>query len=100
MDNDENLREQTPVNHRPDPSEQAARLLASYALLRPLVGRVEFAVEGEVLRVRGAAPSFYHKQMLQAKLKGLAGIRQIDNRVEVVRPPDDYPRRWQGPPTT
>ena len=48
--------------------------------------RFEFVCREEVLVVRGLVPTFYLKQVLQTVLKGLDGIRLIDNQVTVVSP--------------
>jgi hypothetical protein len=37
-----------------------------------------------VLSVQGTVPSFYLKQLVQNVLKGLDGVRRIDNRLEVI----------------
>jgi hypothetical protein len=38
----------------------------------------------DVLVIQGCVPTFYLKQVLQQALKGLDGVRHIDNRVDVV----------------
>ena len=40
--------------------------------------------EKGVLTLQGRVPSFYLKQVLQTTLKGIPGVRRIDNRVDVV----------------
>jgi hypothetical protein len=40
--------------------------------------------EEGVLILEGRVPSFYLKQVLQTTLKGIPGVRRIDNRVDVV----------------
>ena len=37
-----------------------------------------------ILTLRGSAPSFYLKQVLQSILRDVPGVRRIDNRVDVV----------------
>jgi BON domain len=37
-----------------------------------------------VLIIRGRVPSFYLKQVLQTLLRGIDGVDQIDNQVDVV----------------
>lgn len=46
----------------------------------------EFACREEVLIVRGLVPTFYLKQVLQTALKGLDGVRIVDNQVTVISP--------------
>ena len=46
--------------------------------------RFEFQFCEDVLVVRGCVPSFYLKQILQCALKGLEGVRLIDNQVSVI----------------
>ena len=45
---------------------------------------ITFQYEDGKLTLRGRVPSFYLKQMLQSWLKGLDGVEQIDNQVDVV----------------
>ena len=40
----------------------------------------------DVLVVRGAAPSYYIKQMLQAVLGQVQGVTRVDNQVAVINP--------------
>jgi hypothetical protein len=40
----------------------------------------------DVLVVRGAAPSYYLKQMLQAVLGQVEGVTRVDNQVAVINP--------------
>jgi hypothetical protein len=40
----------------------------------------------DVLVVRGAAPSYFLKQMLQSVLAQVEGVRRVDNQVAVVNP--------------
>ena len=44
----------------------------------------EFTLQDDTLIVRGCVPSFYLKQVLQNALKGLEGVRCIDNQVTVL----------------
>jgi hypothetical protein len=37
-----------------------------------------------MLVVRGSVPTYYLKQLVQTALKGLEGVRRIENQVEVV----------------
>jgi hypothetical protein len=41
--------------------------------------------EGRLVLI-GRLPSFYLKQVLQTALRGLPGVKRIDNRVDVVSP--------------
>ncbi len=43
----------------------------------------DFECNNGVLVVRGCVPTFYLKQVLQTLLKGLEGVRRIDNQVQV-----------------
>jgi hypothetical protein len=47
--------------------------------------QVSWSVEEEKLVLKGRVPSFYLKQILQTLLSGIQNIRQIDNRVDVIR---------------
>ena len=67
-----------------DVGQRARSVLAKHCHFRGRADRFEFVVDGCVLQVRGSVPSFYLKQVLQKVLQGVAGIRRIDNRVEVV----------------
>jgi osmotically-inducible protein OsmY len=39
-----------------------------------------------VLILRGQLPSFHHKQIAQELVQQIGGVKQIDNRIEVVSP--------------
>jgi hypothetical protein len=70
-------------------NDRSVELLAREAVERQShfhgrVDRFEFVHREDVLVVRGAVPSFYLKQILQSALKGLQGVRWIDNQVAVV----------------
>jgi hypothetical protein len=67
-----------------DVSQTARSVLTQHSHFRGRADRFEFVVDGCILQVRGRVPSFYLKQVLQTVLQGVAGIRRIDNRVEVV----------------
>ena len=41
------------------------------------------ASEGKVV-LRGQVASYFHKQMAQEALRGVAGVREIENQVEVI----------------
>lgn len=45
---------------------------------------VECHVEGSTLYLDGKVPSFYLKQTAQSLLKSLDGVKQVDNRLQVV----------------
>ncbi len=47
---------------------------------------IEMECQNDQLVLMGRLPSFYLKQVLQTTLRGLPGIRKIDNRVDVVSP--------------
>jgi hypothetical protein len=69
-----------------DLADRARQTLEQRGQLRGSIESLSFVLHGEVLVVRGSVPSFYLKQMLQTALKGLDGVCQIDNQVEVVLP--------------
>jgi hypothetical protein len=68
----------------PDEMEQRARtIIESHS---HFVGRArlfEFHYSEDVLVVRGCVPTYYLKQVLQSALKGIDGVRRIDNQVQV-----------------
>jgi osmotically-inducible protein OsmY len=55
---------------------------SSYATL----GLVEYEVDGDDVVLRGEVPSYHLKQMAQAVVQRLAGVRRVDNRLSVTRP--------------
>ncbi|HVT28190.1 MAG TPA: hypothetical protein VHE81_09260, partial [Lacipirellulaceae bacterium] len=64
------------------------------------VGRArlfEFECHDDILVVRGCVPTYYLKQVLQTALKDLAGVRRIDNRVEVYANDVDFERQVPQP---
>ena len=63
---------------------EARRRLDAHQLFRGRSGTVQIEVVGDVLVLTGRLPSSYLKQALQTDLKHLPGIRQIENRVEVL----------------
>lgn len=77
------------------PSSPAARLrrqmaAAAEALLHsspylPLQNLSCDYLDG-VLTLRGQVPTFYLKQLAQARLKGLTGVEAINNQIDVVPP--------------
>ncbi len=42
---------------------------------------------GGVLRLQGSLPTFYLKQIAQETVKGVEGVREIVNQIEVPAPP-------------
>lgn len=71
---------------RPAPTGAARALLANHPHFR---GRADcFGLElcDDALVVEGTVPSFYLKQLLQQVLRGVRGVRRIENRVAVVNP--------------
>jgi len=69
-----------------DVTEDVRSLLANHPHFHGRANTFEFFECDRVLLVRGQVPSFYLKQVLQTALRDVAGIRRIDNRVEVVSP--------------
>ncbi len=45
---------------------------------------IECSVHDDTVILRGRVPSYYLKQMAQVKVTCVAGIEQVDNRIEVV----------------
>jgi hypothetical protein len=69
----------------PDNARETARsILAQHSHFHGRVDNFEFVVVDCILVVRGCVPSFYLKQVLQTLLQDMAGIRRIDNRVDVI----------------
>lgn len=65
----------------------AARdVLAHNSYFRGRADQFALTAEAGILMVDGVVPSFYLRQLLQATLRGVPGVRQVDNRVEVVCP--------------
>lgn len=62
---------------------QARAIIESHS---HFVGRgrlFDFDCCDDVLVVRGTVPTYYLKQMLQHALRGLDGVRRVDNQVSV-----------------
>jgi hypothetical protein len=55
---------------------------SAYSVLR----RVHCECDGDTLRLRGCLPSQYLKQVAQAAVAEIQGVRAIINEIEVVRP--------------
>lgn len=49
----------------------------------PVLRRVLCEFQHGVLTLRGQLPTFFHKQMAQEAVGGLAGVRQVVNQIEV-----------------
>jgi hypothetical protein len=70
---------------RPSSVEELARQRLSESCPYAFYFRcIAFQFQDGVLMLRGRVPTFYLKQMLQSWLKDLDGVREIDNRVDVV----------------
>jgi hypothetical protein len=64
---------------------QCARaMLDGHAHFRGRSDRFKFSCADDVLIVKGSVPSFYLKQLLQSVLKGIEGVRVIENQVQVI----------------
>jgi hypothetical protein len=63
---------------------RARHIVEQHAQLGRRTTDLQFTVEGEMLVVRGSVPTYYLKQLVQTALKGLEGVRRIENQVEVV----------------
>jgi hypothetical protein len=46
--------------------------------------RISLHYEDGILTLHGRLPSFYLKQVLQTRLRGIDGVERIDNRVDVL----------------
>jgi osmotically-inducible protein OsmY len=55
---------------------------SSYATL----GLVDYDVDGDHVVLRGNVRSYFLKQMAQALVQRLAGVRRVENRLVVARP--------------
>lgn len=67
-----------------DPIQTARALLAEHDHFFGRSERFEFEQAEEVLVVRGQVPTFYLKQVLQTVLREVAGVKRIENQVDVV----------------
>jgi hypothetical protein len=77
--------------------ETAARdALGRHPHFRGRLHLFDLNVQDGVLTIRGQVPRFYLKQLLQSVLKGIRGIRRIDNLVGVAGP--EYWREAPPPP--
>ncbi len=72
----------TPTARRVDPAELAERALRNspYLALR----NVTCACRDGVLTLRGCLPTYYLKQVAQAVVARVDGVRQVVNEIEVV----------------
>ena len=69
----------------PPPVEiRARRLLQQDCPYASYFNQVTLQFDNGVLILRGRVPTFYLKQMLQTWLRDLDGVKQIDNRVDVI----------------
>ncbi len=64
--------------------QKAKSLIANHPVLRGRELGLDYQLEGDLLIIRGAVPSFYLKQVLQSALKELEGVNRVDNQVDVV----------------
>ena len=80
--------------------QRAKQRLARHSHFHNRAGNFQYEHRNDTLTVRGCVPSFYLKQLLQTLLKGLDGVEQIDNQVDVV--PNDVASsfRWRSSSTT
>jgi hypothetical protein len=70
---------------RADVVEASAReVLSAHCSFHGRAESFQLVLQDDVLIVRGAVPSFYLKQLVSGTLKGLNGVRQIENQVAVV----------------
>ena len=60
---------------------------AENCLQKHTVHRVSCEYDNGVLFLRGRSRSFYEKQIAQESVKGIAGVAQVVNEIEVVTEP-------------
>ena len=65
-------------------AQQAHAMLEAHMHFRGRTDHFDFDCRDEVLVVSGKVRTFYLKQMLQSALRGLDGVRRIDNQVMVL----------------
>jgi hypothetical protein len=72
----------SPSSRYVDPADQAGRALRNspYLVLR----NVACDYDGGVLTLRGSLPTYYLKQVAQAVVAGVDGVRQVVNDIAVV----------------
>jgi osmotically-inducible protein OsmY len=63
--------------------EAAGRRLRQSAYIE--LRRVNVSCENHSLRLFGCVSSYYIRQLAQAMLQGLDGVKSIDNRLEVIQ---------------
>ncbi len=70
----------TSLSHADVAAEVRNRLAGSpYLPIR----RVSVDCDRGVVCLRGRLPSYYYKQLAQETLRGLAGVSQVENKIEV-----------------
>ena len=60
--------------------------LEEYPCFRGRPGAIQLEFHQDTIILSGRVPSFYLKQLLQEALRDIDGVREIDNRVDVVCP--------------
>jgi len=73
-----------PESRRTSVEEAIRDCLFAEAMYGYYFKRVRFDVDEGVVTLQGCVPTFYLKQVLQTRLANVAGVRRIDNRVDVV----------------
>jgi hypothetical protein len=68
----------------PPVEDQARQRLLSSCPYAFCFRDIRFEFTDGVLTLRGQVPTFYLKQMLQTFLRGLGGVQQINNQVDVI----------------
>ena len=74
---------------RQDPSclmEMARRKLEQHPHFHGHTSQLQIKQSGSTLCLTGQLPSFYLKQLVQEALRGLPGVQEIDNGIDVVNP--------------
>jgi hypothetical protein len=70
------------MNFNPAEIEESARLCLAKSSYRP-IRQVECRCVEGVMHLEGEVPNFYHKQLAQEAIRKVAGMLQINNRIDV-----------------
>jgi hypothetical protein len=73
----------TPAAGQDSLAELARRRLEAEACFRGRLHLIRIEARGGTLFLSGRLPSFYMKQVLQTTLRGIDGVSEIENHVEV-----------------
>ena len=78
-----------PLPTRKDIVARAKNRLEEHDLFRGRSGLLRFDEHDGQLVIHGHLPSYYLKQILQTTLRDIDGVKEIDNRVDVLWPHDE-----------